>query len=581
VNLADLLDRNVREQPQRLAYGFLLGAQQNVVSLSYAELDSRAKAISAALHGVGKSGDRALLLFPPTLEFAVAFWGCVYAGVVAVPVKPPHSAQNAVSVAAIMRDSGANIILTTAELLPRAHALLAPLHDRNLIAWLATDATGFADGRLTMARAQSDTPIHEVAYLQYTSGSTGRPRGVITTHANVIHNLQDLQRSLEFTRASVSVTWLPHFHDMGLVFGLLEPMLAGCSCFMMHPLSFLQRPARWLHAMSRHGGTHTAAPNFAYELCVSRVSEQERAGLDLLNWKVAAIGAEPIRAETLDRFAASYKAFGFSANAFCAGYGLAEATLKVTSDRGTGTPSTVFVDRRALEAGHAIYSASDTPAGARRLVGCGVPGVGTRVLIVEPDTRRRCASDGVGEIWLSGPAIAAGYWGQPTESEFTFGARLDAADVDTEDTWLGEPFLRTGDLGFVRGEELFVTGRIKDLIIVRGQNHYPEDIEWTAGWAHPALTPGGCAAFAVEIGAQEVVVLALEISNTSFAQAEAIRAEVRAAVAREHQLELHDLILVRRGALPKTTSSKLQRHACREAYLTERLDAWDEQTHGD
>jgi len=375
-----------------------------------------------------------------------------------------------------------------------------------------------------------------------------------------MHNLLDLDQGWKHSTESVLVTWLPTFHDMGLVYGVLEPLYRGFPCFMMPPLAFLQRPARWLQAISDRKATHSVGPNFAYDLCVRKIKPAEREKLNLSHWNTAVNGAEPVRRETLDRFTEMFAPVGFRPETFCPGYGLAENTLKATATRAGDLPK--------------FYTAS-ADAGGPTFVGCGVGEAGTRVEIVNYETGTRCAPNEVGEIWIAGPSVTAGYWNRPEETAATFGAKLAGEEPAR--------FLRTGDLGFFADGALYVTGRIKDLIIIRGQNHYPQDIELTVERSHAALRPGCGAAFAVDIESEERLVIAQEIESSAAAgiDTEDLVETIRQNVSETHDIQVYSVVFLRAGEMPKTSSGKLQRRACRAAYLSGTLRLWSKQSAGE
>ena len=407
-----------------------------------------------------------------------------------------------------------------------------------------------------------------LAFLQYTSGSTATPKGVMITHGNLLDNSARIQASFDSTPESRGVFWLPLFHDMGLIGGVIQTVYCGGSSTLFSPVSFLQRPLRWLQAISRTGATISGGPDFAYDLCVEKTTPEQRAGLDLSRWRVALNGAEPVRPETLDRFALAFAPAGFRREAFLPCYGLAEATLLVSGNPSGNPPVVLSLDADALGRGKVALS---TQRGqGRRLASSGRVAAGHRVVVVDPATRVPCAYDRIGEIWVSGPSVASGYWGQPRETEELLCATLS----------LGEgPFLRTGDLGFLHDGELFVTGRLKDMIIVRGRNVYPQDIEWTAERCHPALRAGGTAAFAVEIHGEERLVVVQETErNRDPGLAEEVIAAIRLAVAEQHDIEVFAIRLIRMLSLPKTSSGKVQRHKCREGFLAGSLDVIAEWT---
>lgn len=542
-NLVDLLRDRASSRPDLLAFRFLRDGQAVTGELTYGALDRRARAIGAALQDRCEPGARALLLNPPGLEFLTAFFGCLYAGVTAVPAYAPRGDELDDRIRAIAEDAGAAV----------AFCAKPPSALTGSLTWLTDGDIG--DELAASWRDTSPEP-DRTAHLQYTSGSTAVPKGVMVTHRNLLENLLDMDRGWQHDADSVIVSWLPHFHDMGLVYGLLEPIFVGVTCCLMPPVAFIQRPIRWLKVMTAFKGTHSAAPNFAYDLCARRVKPEERASLDLSAWRVAVNGAEPIRAETLARFVEAFAPCGFREEAFCPGYGLAEATLKVTASHAGRAPLFLDVDADALARGEARPPSNGR---SRTLVGCGDSCIDTEVAIVDPETRTRCGDRKVGEIWVGGATVAGGYWGRTEETNETFGATID-----------GEPgtFLRTGDLGFLSDGQLFIVGRLKDLIIIRGQNHHPEDLELTVERCHPALRAHAGAAFSIDAGDEERLVIAQEVERDAreIDPAE-LAGLIRQAVAETHEVAVHDVVLLRPGSVPKTSSGKIRRHACRQAYL--------------
>jgi amino acid adenylation domain-containing protein len=567
--LIEMLRHRAERRGDDLSYTFLLDGETAEAQLTYAELDRRARGLAATLarEGVGV-GERVLLLYPPGLDYIAAFFGCLYAGAVAVPAYPPRSRRPSARLESIQESAGARAVLAPA-------AVLAGL-DRQLarpagVLWLAAEGAGLADGAEEWRHPGVDGEA--LAFLQYTSGSTAAPKGVMLRHANLLANLEQIRLAFAQTAQERTVIWLPPYHDMGLIGGILTPLYAGNPAVLLSPVSFLQRPLRWLQAISRHRGTTSGGPNFAYDLCVEKIGEAERETLDLASWTLAFNGAEPVRAATLERFAAAFGPCGFRAEAFLPCYGLAEGTLLAASGRrGAGAAVAAFA-AGGLEQHRAVSTDGvDAADAARVLVGAGQPPEGARLLVVEPESGVPCAHGEVGEIWIAGPAVAAGYWDLPEATAASFGART--ADGDG-------PFLRTGDLGFLGGGgELFVTGRRKDLIILRGRNHYPQDLELTVERSHPALRPGCGAAFTVDGdagrsgGEQLVVVQEVRREQRRDDPAEIVAA-IRRAVAEEHEVTVHAVVLLRPATLPKTTSGKVQRAASRARYLDGTLDALD------
>jgi len=561
--LVDILHARALQQPEKKAFTFLLDGETEEVNLTYLELDLQARAIAALLQDMRASGERALLLYPPGLEFIAAFFGCLYAGVVAVPAYPPRTNNRSNDrLQAIVADAQATVVLTTTQTLSNLERWFADTVELAALRVLTTDNVA-----RDLAETWQEPTVNgdTLAYLQYTSGSTSKPKGVMISHRNVMNNSADIALAWETGTDSVLVSWLPHFHDFGLVYGIIQPVYQGFPCVLIAPTSFIQQPIRWLKAISRYRATHSGAPNFAYELCISKVTPQQCTTLDLSSWCVAVNGAEPIRQETLQRFAQSFEPCGFRWSTFCPGYGLAEATLKVSATRKTETPVFCTVQASALEK-HRIIELSENEPGIRTVVGCGSNLLDTKIAIVNPTSLTRCLPNQVGEIWVLGSSVAHGYWNRPKETERTFRAYL-------ADTGEG-PFLRTGDLGFMKDGELFVTGRLKDLIIIRGHNHYPQDIELTVEQSHPALRLGCGAAFSVEVDGEERLAIAQEVERSYLRSLDIdeVIGSIREAVSQQHELQVYTVLLLKTGSIPKTSSGKIQRQACRAGFLAGSLD---------
>jgi len=557
-SLVEILSWRAEHQADRLAYTFLEDGNVEAASLTYGSLDLRARAVARYLLDQGCAGESALLLYPSGLEFLVALFGCLYAGVVAVPLYPPRPNRRDPRIVDIAKDADSRFALTTIDV--AANLARSRVHSPELggLLWCATDelqhepASRIIDG-------YRPTGFRDLAYLQYTSGSTRAPKGVMVTHKNLLAQVEDIELAVGHPPDSVFVTWLPHFHDMGLVYGLLSPLCLGFPAYFMPPASFLQHPARWLKAISRYGGTHSGAPNFAYELCCQRVTQEQKTSLDLSRWRVAFSGAEPVRAKTLQRFASGFASCGFSRGALSPAYGLAEATLKVTL-KPPGRESTVLSLRSSELARDRVVDADEGGRDTKTLVGCGTPAT-TEILIANPETLVPCRADEVGEIWLRGPSVAEGYWRRPEESRDTFQASPAGGDGQKR-------YLRTGDLGFLRDGELFITGRLKDLVIVRGRNHYPQDIELTVEGSHPAFRSGGAAVFSVDVEDEERLVVVQEVDrHHRDLDVSEVAAAVRQRIADEHELSPYALVLVKQNGVPKTSSGKVQRHACARAFL--------------
>lgn len=562
--LVDLLRQRAERQADDRAYTFLVDGESEEVHLTYGELDRQARAIGAWLKSQGLKGQRALLLYPPGLDFIAAFFGCQYAAVVAVPAYPPRMNRAPARIQAIAADAGATVALTTDAVLERVRPLIDETSDLKGLRWLSTDRTAHgADQGYERHWQRPQITGDTLAFLQYTSGSTGTPKGVMLSHSNLLHNSALIAYAFEHTRSSSGVFWLPSYHDMGLVGGILQPLYLGRPNILMSPVAFLQKPLRWLQAISRYGGTTSGGPNFAFDLCVRKITPNQRATLDLSSWTVAFSGGEPVRAETLERFAETFAPCGFRPEAFYSCYGLAEATLLVSGGYKTAPPVVRWFGGKSLEVDRVVPIASGE-RGARALVGCGQTMPDQQIVIADPNRLTRMPAGQVGEVWVSGPSVAQGYWQRTDETEQTFRAYV-------QDTGEG-PFLRTGDLGFTHDGELFVTGRLKDLVIVHGCNHYPQDIEATAAKSHPGVRGGWGAVFTVQDGPEQKLVIILELERRHRAEAAQVIDAVRRDVTREHELVVNSIVLVRAGSIPKTSSGKIQRHVCRDAFLDRSLE---------
>lgn len=561
--LLDLARWRTDHHPHRRLYTFLEDGESKERHMTYAELDEQARVVAAWLQRLGLAGECALLLYPPQLEYITAWFGCIYAGVIAVPAYPPQSPRLLPRLQTIIADAQIKVILTISPIKMLADLWSGQNSEWQSIPWLTTDKlpTDLSAADWREPPISGDT----LAFLQYTSGSTAAPKGVMLSHANLLHNLAHIYRCFDQNEESTGVIWLPPYHDMGLIGGILEPFYGGFPVVLMSPLDFLQRPFRWVQAISRYQATTSGGPNFAYDLCARKVTPEQVESLDLSRWRVAFNGAEPVRAETHRRFAETFAAAGFQPRAFYPCYGLAEATLIVSGGDAAVPPVIHSFDLLALQQRQAIPVTSQDDGRAYPLVGNGQTLADQQIVIANPHTRQRCLPGQVGEIWVSGPSVAQGYWNQPEQTTETFHAFL-------ADTGQG-PFLRTGDLGFLYAGELFVTGRLKDLIIVRGRNHYPQDIERTVENSHPTLRPGCSAAFAIDRDGEEQVVVVQEVNHQEGMDFAALAQIIRQAVAAEHELQLHAVVLLEPRTIPKTSSGKIQRHLCRQKFLDHQLKA--------
>ena len=559
--LVALLAERAKTQPDERAYVFLSDRGAEEAALTFGQLHDAAQALAARLATLSRPGDRAILVFPPGLEFMVAFFGCLIAGVIAVPMMVPRRNSARDSSAAIMANCEPVIALTSPAFAVRQD--LQERFSRDRVQWLSVD---LAQPGCGIADLPSPDP-QDIAFLQYTSGSTSEPKGVAVSHANLVANLEMIRLALGNTKHSTYVNWVPLYHDMGLIFNALEAFYAGALCVLMAPNAFTQRPLGWLRTISHYRAEVAASPNFGYDLCVSRYRADQMEGVDLSSWKIAANGAEPVHAETIERFIETFAGHGLKPEAMFPAYGMAEATLLISGGRRGAGHVTRAVSRSALQA-HRVAAAADE-ADVQMLVGCGRALAGVQIAIVDPDSRRRLAIGQVGEIWVDGPNVARSYWRNVEATKTGLNAQI--AGVDDGTTWL-----RTGDLGFLdETDELFITGRIKDLIIIRGINHYPQDIEYTVQTGHPALRQNCGAAFSVpDEHDEEVLVVVQEIERTERNRIDPIEVTglIREGVTDQHELFARHIMLIRPGTLPKTTSGKIQRSLTRRLWLERRLD---------
>ena len=558
-SLVDILQQRAKNQPDRLAFRFLEDGELGETVLTYKVLDQRARAIGALLQSVTKEGDRALLFFPPGLHFIAAFFGCLYAKVIAVPVYPPHPARLEKTLPAVLRiiaDSKPTAALLTASLFHSIGAERSFRTELDSIRLLVTDNNEINAGINHWQEPEIEG--HDLAFLQYTSGSTTMPKGVMVSHNNLLHNLALIEKSFGQSTDSHAVIWLPPYHDMGLIGGILQPLYSGFPATLLPHLLFLQRPFRWLEVISRFKATTSGGPNFAYDLCLRKIKPEQRDLLDLRSWEVAFNGAEPVQAKTLDQFAAYFAPCGFKREAFLPCYGLAEATLLVSG----GPAGRPVVQQHLSNSGlvqHKVTLSTEKTADTRTVVGCGLNLSGQTIRIVNPDTGVSCPPDEIGEIWIGGESVARGYWNNAAETSFTFNAWLSNGEEG--------PFLRTGDLGFVKDGELYITGRLKNLLISEGKNHYPHDLERTVENSHPAILPEGSAVFGMNESPERIVVVA-EIKPKPDVKKEDVVKAIRSAVSVHHGLHVDDIRLTNPGEIPKTTSGKKKHFLCREHYLT-------------
>ncbi|WP_330179717.1 fatty acyl-AMP ligase [Nocardia sp. NBC_01503] len=543
--LVDIVAARIAETPARTAFTFV-GPRAAEDVIDYRGLGDRVAGVARQVLAATAPGDRVALLCPPGKDFAFAFYACLVTGRIAVAVSLPSSTRQLSTLTGIIRDSGAVAAIVPLSAIPITSAQLGV--DIRII-----DSDTAEPGAEWSAELESAPGPDDIAFLQYTSGSTGTPKGVAVLHRNLMRNLELITAKCELTPDISVVSWLPPFHDMGLIQGLLLPAFLGAPGTLMSPMTFLRDPLTWLREISRNSDVLAGGPNLAYGLCLKRVSPSDAAGLDLGGWRIAFAGAEPIDPNTLRRFADMFAVSGFRDTSFVPMYGLAESTLYVNGGRlGVGATSRPFAVEE-LERG----TAREHSAG-RELLSMG-PVEPDSTVVVDPETRERCAPNQVGEIWLRGPSVAAGYWNKPGETERAFDARIANED--------GPAYLRTGDLGFLCDAELYVSGRIKELMIVHGRNIFPQDIERTILSSHPSLRPGGCAVFAASIDDEERVMVVQELADEPARDdTEALAISIRDIVSRVHAVSLHQVVFVGKGEVPKTTSGKVQRQRLREHY---------------
>ena len=575
-SLVEILRYRANKQPHQVAYVGLENGETESGRLTYGELDRQAQAIAFHLQSLGASGANVLLTYPLSdgLSFVAAFFGCLYAGTVAVTAWPPLNESLLRELQYKAVDADIKFALSTQPMLDLAgdsFAVAPPLAD---IHWIASDrlTDSIDDAKIEQWQAPAIEP-QTLAYLQYTSGSTGLPKGAMISHGNVLDNLGLIYKTCQYTNRDIGVCWLPLYHDMGLVGAVIQPVYAGGPAVMMSPVDFILKPLRWLQAISRYRATTSGGPNFAYELCLRKITPAQRAGLDLSSWVIAANGAEPVLANTLERFATAFKPAGFKRTAFCPAYGMAETTVMISLNDRETPPVIKSVQRQALVQNKIEPAASE--AEARTVVGCGLVSEAHPVAIVDPKTLKRCEANEVGEIWVAGPSVAQGYWNRPEETEQTFNAHI----LDTQEG----PFLRTGDMGFLADNELFITGRIKDVIILWGNNHYPHFLEMTVEQSHPALRPAGGAVFGTEVDGEERLVVVQEIESRALKvlDAEEVIGAIRQNLGMHHMLEPHAIALLRPGSTPKTPTGKTQRRACKAKYLANELNVVAQWQHSD
>ena len=560
-NIVAVLQRRATSQGEDTAYIWLKDGENKEIRLTYQELDRQAKAIACQLQQLVQPGARALLVYPYSagLEFIAAFFGCLYAGVVAVPCHPPKNRLTTLEVQTRLSSAGAEVVLTDTSSFGNLKTQLANW-DKPSLHCLDTGKIKQQTDDWTAPEIDADT----LAFLQYTSGSTGEPKGVMITHGCLMQNQKMLKQAFGHTEDLVGVGWLPLFHDMGLIGNVIQPIYMGGYCVMMSPVSFVQKPIRWLQAISKYRATTSGAPNFAYDLLGDRIIEQQIKKLDLSSWSLAFCGAEPVQMQTIERFSHKFAACGFKSTAFYPCYGMAEATLMITGGDKEKLPQIRYLDKAALEENKVVLAEKEKPE-TKTFISAGYPWLDGEIAIADPQTLNACADNEIGEIWYKGCSVGQGYWQLPEKTQQTFQATLN-----------GKQYLRTGDLGFISDGELYITGRLNDVLVFWGLNHYPQHIEQTVAECHPGLKANSSAAFSVEVEGKPRLIVAQEIERThrkSIVMQEVVEA-IRWQVFQQHFIDIYGIVLLSPGRMPKTSSGKVQRSKCREMFLDETLEIW-------
>jgi acyl-CoA synthetase (AMP-forming)/AMP-acid ligase II/acyl carrier protein len=553
----DVVRQRAANEPSRTAFIFVGEEERSRQLLTYQELDRRAKKIAVWLEKQGLRGERVLIAQPHNLDYIAALLGCFYAGSIAVPVYPPKLNKHFERLSGIISDARPAIALANGAVLAKVRATSNRAPALQELRWYDVEEMDENHNDWT----QPEIAKGQTALLQYTSGSTGSPKGIVVSYENLAVNESMIQEAFKVTESSVIVGWLPLYHDMGLIGNVLQPLWTGAPCVLMSPAAFLQRPVRWLQLISENRGTISGAPNFAYDLCCRKVTAEERAHLDLSSWQIAFNGSEPVRVETLERFTQIFGASGFQRSAWFPCYGLAEATLFVAGGNEGGFPR-VESSRVGEPQAHRAYN-GDGIRKESTVVSCGRGGAAEKIVIVDPETLAPCRPYQVGEVWVAGKNVAQGYWNQPQSTRETFQAFLKDKKG---------PFLRTSDLGFLSEDQyLFITGRSKDLIIIRGCNHYPQDLEYTLQNSHSVFSGGSAAAFCLEVNGEiELAILQEVVTRDKGLDFGGLIETAVRAVAEEHGLRAY-VALVKGGTLPRTTSGKIRRSECKRQFLENSL----------
>ncbi|RUM68823.1 MAG: AMP-dependent synthetase [Sulfurovum sp.] len=559
--IVDMIQHHLKNIPTQIVYRYIENEDRPSVTKTFQEIDKEARKIENKLLQIAKKGDRALLLYQPGLEFISAFVACLYAGVIAVSVYPPRKNEKPHRLKNIIDDCLPKIILTTHKI---EDTLLHIFHNENSLEHIPIFDTEDSIKEKIVTKHHHTIDPEDIAFLQYTSGSTGLPKGVMVTHANIISNLSILQHIVDDTQNNIGASWLPHFHDMGLIGGILQPLFLGKEVILMSPVYFLQKPVRWLEIISKYNVNVIAGPNFAYELCVNNIKKEDLHAIDLSSLTLATTGAEPVSYETIEKFNKKFIPYGLDEKVHFPCYGMAETTLFLTGIEAKEKVKTISIDKDDFK--NNLISFQDDDKKSIKLVSCGTPREGHEVIIVDAN-KHKLDEKKVGEIWARGPSITLGYWKNTQKTKDTFKAQL-------QDTDSNQFYLRTGDLGFLYHNELFVCGRSKDLIIIRGKNYYPQDIELSAYSAHESLVTMGAVAFGIEDNGIEKLVIIQEVKRMhlkTFDYATVLNA-IKQTISIDFELNIHDVVFVRPGNILKTSSGKIQRYKNKEAYLNDQIN---------
>jgi acyl-CoA synthetase (AMP-forming)/AMP-acid ligase II len=565
MNLVDIFYEQVKNNPNKIVYTHLVDGENDVKTLTYKELSERAEAIAYELSQKYQPGQRALLLFDTGLDFISSLWACFISGIIAIPIHPPIDMRSLTKLFAILKDANAHVVITTQDFINQMAFVQSSMPDLPDIGKLAVDKIENTGSTFVPFKADDSTN----ALIQYTSGSIGFSKGVLLTHNNIAYNAYMLKAVLDEipppnAEMDSFCCWLPLYHDMGLMSGVILPLVMGTSSVLMSPLMFLQKPVRWLKAITKYKTTVSAAPNFAYELCIKKTKEEQLKELDLSTWSVALNGAEAVRSHTIKNFIEKFSVSNFKPEYFFPAYGLAESVVFVTGPSRDESPIIIKADKESLENHKIVETDNDNSVD---IVSIGHIWLDEKVLIVNPETFEEVKGNEIGEVWVNSQAIASSYWNMPEESEATFHAQVKGNT--------SEKYLRTGDLGFLKGRNLFITGRIKDLIIIRGRNHYPHHIEITTEKFSEHFRLGSNAAFSVNHENEEKLVIVQEIKNDAkILNSDELKQSLKTHITEEHGIAPHEIVFIRQGSIYKTSSGKVQRRLCLNKYTKGQLELW-------